>query len=152
MQETQVWSLDWEDPLEEEMATHSSIHVWKIPWTEGPGGLQSRGSQRVGHDWVTEYTCTLSSWQSYVCVWGWGEANSPAQQSDVCCRTLRDTWEKAKPALGVENDVLLGVPFRVKNGSEGGSLGLGSRRLRNAHLAFTWMHHTHPSPGHTSLL
>ena len=39
-----------EDPLEEEMATHSSILVWRIPWTEEPGGLQSMGSQRVGHD------------------------------------------------------------------------------------------------------
>ena len=39
--------------LEKETATHSSIHAWKIPWTEEPGGLQSMGSQRVGHDWVT---------------------------------------------------------------------------------------------------
>ena len=42
-----------EDPLEKEMATHSSIFAWKIPWTEEPGGLQSLGSQRVGHDWAT---------------------------------------------------------------------------------------------------
>ena len=50
MQETQVQSLGQEDPLEEEMATHSSILVWRTPWTEEPGGLQSMGSQRVGHD------------------------------------------------------------------------------------------------------
>ena len=50
MQETWVRSLGWEDPMEEEMATHSSILAWKIPWTEEPGGLQSMGSQRVGHD------------------------------------------------------------------------------------------------------
>ena len=50
MRETQVGSLDWEDPLEKEMATHSSILAWRIPWTEEPGGLQSTGSQRVGHD------------------------------------------------------------------------------------------------------
>ena len=49
-QETWVQSLGWEDPLEKEMATHSSILAWKIPWTEEPGGLQSIGSQRVGHD------------------------------------------------------------------------------------------------------
>ena len=49
-QETQVQSLDWEDPLEEEMATHSSILAWRIPWTEEPGELQSVGSQRVRHD------------------------------------------------------------------------------------------------------
>ena len=50
MQETQVPSLGWEDPLEKGMATHSSIFAWKIPWTEEPGGLQSIGSQRVGHN------------------------------------------------------------------------------------------------------
>ena len=49
-QEMLVQSLTWEDPLEEEMATHSSILAWRIPWTEEPGGLQSMGSQRVGHD------------------------------------------------------------------------------------------------------
>ena len=46
-----VRSLGREDPLEEEMGTHSSILAWRIPWTEEPGGLQSMGSQRAGHDW-----------------------------------------------------------------------------------------------------
>ena len=50
MRETQVRSLGQEDPLEKEMATHSSTLAWRIPWTEEPGGLQSMGSQRVGHD------------------------------------------------------------------------------------------------------
>ena len=50
MQETWVQSLGWEDPLEKEMATHSSTLAWKIPWTEEPGRLQSMGSQSVGHD------------------------------------------------------------------------------------------------------
>ena len=49
-QETRVRSLSQEDLLEEEMATRSSILAWRIPWTEEPGGLQSVGSQRVGHD------------------------------------------------------------------------------------------------------
>ena len=53
MQETRVQSLGWEDLLEKEMATHSSILAWKIPWTGEPGRLQSMGSQRVGHDWAT---------------------------------------------------------------------------------------------------
>ena len=48
--ETQVSPLDREDPLEKEMATHSSTLAWEIPWTEEPGGLQSTGSQRVRHD------------------------------------------------------------------------------------------------------
>ena len=56
MWETRVWSLGHEDPLEKEMATHSSILAWRIPWTEEPGGLQSTGSQRVRHDWVTLLT------------------------------------------------------------------------------------------------
>ena len=62
MQKTQqvwVWSLSHIDPLEEEMATHSSILAWKISWTEEPGGLQSMGSQRVGHDWATSLTHSL---------------------------------------------------------------------------------------------
>ena len=50
VQETQLQSLDWEDPREKGMATHSSILAWKIPWMEEPGGLQSVGLQRVGHD------------------------------------------------------------------------------------------------------
>ena len=50
MRETRVQSLGQEDPLEKEMATHSSTLAWKIPWMEEPGGLQSMGSQRVGHD------------------------------------------------------------------------------------------------------
>ena len=51
LQETWVQPLGWDDPLEEDMATHSSILAWRIPWTEEPGGLQSMGSQRVRHDW-----------------------------------------------------------------------------------------------------
>ena len=59
MEETHVWSLGWEDILEKGMATHSSILAWRIPWTEDPGGLQSMGSQKVGHDWIAlAYTDT----------------------------------------------------------------------------------------------
>ena len=50
MRETWIRSLDWEDPLEEVMATHSSILAWRLPWTEEPGGQQSMGWQRVQHD------------------------------------------------------------------------------------------------------
>ena len=48
-----------EDPLEKEMATHSRILTWEIPWTEEPGGLQSMGSQRARHDWATKHTALL---------------------------------------------------------------------------------------------
>ena len=50
MQKTQVLSPDWEDPLEKEVASHSSILAWEIPWTEEPGGLTVHGVTRVGHD------------------------------------------------------------------------------------------------------
>ena len=56
LRETCVWRLGQEDPLEKGMATHSSILAWRIPWTEEPGGLQSMGSQRVGHDWATKHS------------------------------------------------------------------------------------------------
>ena len=51
--ETSVQSLGWEDPLEKEMVTHSSIPAWRIPWTGEPDGLQSMGSQRVDIEWLT---------------------------------------------------------------------------------------------------
>ena len=65
MQETQVWSLSWEDPLKKGMTTHSSILAWEMPWTERPGGLQCMGLQRVGHNWVIN-TCTFSSMSSLI--------------------------------------------------------------------------------------
>ena len=61
MQETQVQSLGWADPLEKEMATHSSTLAWKIPWLEEPRGLQSKGLQRVGHACATKHTRMGSS-------------------------------------------------------------------------------------------
>ena len=54
MQDMWIQPLGPAEPLEEEMETHSSVLAWKIPWTEEPGRLQSMGSQRVRHDWVTE--------------------------------------------------------------------------------------------------
>ena len=66
MRETQVRSLGWEDPLEKEMAIHSSILAWRIPWTEKPSRLQSIGSQRVGHDWATSPSCT---YRQVSCEW-----------------------------------------------------------------------------------
>ena len=68
---TQVQSLDWEDPLEKEMATHSSILAWEIPWTEEPGRLQSMGSRRVGHDWVTSLFQDDKFVQYILCVNPW---------------------------------------------------------------------------------
>ena len=67
MQETRIQSLGWEDPLEMEMATHSRIFSWRIPWTEEPGRLEYMGSQRVGHDRVTNtltFTLSYEQWKS----------------------------------------------------------------------------------------
>ena len=73
MQETSIWSLSWEDPLEKGMATHFSILAWRVPLIEKPGGLQSMGSQRVRHNWVTKtftfrdqtHTPSIGSLESY---------------------------------------------------------------------------------------
>ena len=62
MQETWVQSLGQEGPLEKGMAAHSSTLAWRIPWTEGPGGLQSMGSRRVRHDCMTVNTC--KNWET----------------------------------------------------------------------------------------
>ena len=61
MQEMRVWSLCQEDPLEKEIVTHSNIRAWEIPWTEEPGWIQSIGSQRVGHEQLSDQiTATMS--------------------------------------------------------------------------------------------
>ena len=60
VQETWIWSLGWEDPLEKRMATHSGILSWRTPWTEEPDRLLSMGSQRVGYDWATNTFISLS--------------------------------------------------------------------------------------------
>ena len=62
MPDTWVWSLGWEDPLEEGTTTHSSILAWRIPWTEQPGGPQSMGSQRVRHKEQHSSTSTILFW------------------------------------------------------------------------------------------
>ena len=70
-----VWSLHGADPLEKEIAIHSSIHAWEILWTKDPGGLQSMGSCRVGHDWsdlaLTHTSKVLNSLVSCWTVWKW---------------------------------------------------------------------------------
>ena len=104
MWETWVCSLDWDDPLEEGMATHSSILAWRIPWAEESGGLQSMESHRVGHDWVTKHSTaqhllrelTLSSYK-YVF-----RFSSVAQS----CPTLCDSMDCSMPGLHVHHQLL----------------------------------------------
>ena len=74
MQETQVQSLGQEDPLEKEMATHSSILAWRTPWTEEPGGLHTvHGVARVRHDWATKPPHHTTTYKALggVCIWEW---------------------------------------------------------------------------------
>ena len=71
MQETQVQSQGQADPLEKEMAIHYSILTWKIPRTEEPGGLQSMGPQRVGHDWATKHASKQPDQKFLMCFLLW---------------------------------------------------------------------------------
>ena len=81
MQETWVQSLGGEDPLEEEMATYSSIHAWEIPWTEEPGGLQFMGSQRVRHSW-SDLACTHGTTKNSLL---WLQGSGEGCQRSVWC-------------------------------------------------------------------
>ena len=91
MWETWVRFLGQEDPLEKEMATHSSILAWRIPWTEEPGGLQSTGSQRVGHHWVTSLSLSFTCSQNQAAVSRQDNANAlcPHHQYEVFFRILQ---------------------------------------------------------------
>ena len=87
MQETGVWSLDWEASLEKGMATHSSILAWRSPWTEKPGELQPMGSQRVRHNWVTStFTFSYNYWHSG-CIY-----NSVQFSCSVMSNSLQPYW------------------------------------------------------------
>ena len=102
--ETWVLALGWDDPLEKEMSTHSSILAWKIPWTEEPGRLQSMRLQRVGHDWVTSI-----SFLSWHLLFGWGRVTNLCHwvergrnRSDVChlwMKALNHWWETSQSPL-----------------------------------------------------
>ena len=78
-QETQVWPLHWEDPLEESMATHSSILAWRILRTEEPGWLQSRGSHRAEHDW-SDWAAAAAAWE----LWARHSSHPRADLTDYC--------------------------------------------------------------------
>ena len=96
MQETQVWFLGQEDPLEKEMAIHSSILAWKIPWTEESGGLQFLGLQRVRHNWATNTrldSVQFSSVQSLSCVQLFATPWTPACQASL---SITNSWSLPK--------------------------------------------------------
>ena len=93
IRETQVWSLGWEDLLEKEMATHSSIPAWRIPGMEEPGRPQSMGSQRVGHDWATSlhFVLTKGRLLSYCMAFLWGV--SDIIKLALSCKTEQEWFQ-----------------------------------------------------------
>ena len=113
MQETQVWSLGWEDLLEKGMATHSGSLAWKSPWTGEPGRLQSTGLQRVRHDWAV-FTCrprsvtritNIFSTKFLHCVCGGPSRQMPCVWAmllinhTLCVPKGLNLWHRADPAL-----------------------------------------------------
>ena len=115
VQKILVWSLGWEDPLEEEMATQSNTLDWKTSWTEEPGGLQSKGSQRVGHDWVTEYTHEKTSSEAVIlCPSTWNGILRMAGL-DVCLMTkwINAGLSASKPCLTFQSKDITSWPFSL---------------------------------------
>ena len=87
-QEMQIQPLGWEDPLEEEMATHSSFLVWKIPWTEEPGGLPSVGSQRDTTEWLGTAQLNTARRHKRGLQWNANIATLPRSRA-----TPKDNWK-----------------------------------------------------------
>ena len=107
-QEMWVWSLGGEEPLEKDMATHSSILAWEIPGAEEPGGLQSMGLQRVGHEWATNsfthtHTHTHTHVSIYVCV----QERERGRESE---RDLIEVFSK-NPLMDRDNFTYILKPF-----------------------------------------
>ena len=96
--ETWVQSLAWEDPLEKEMATRSTILAWKIPWLDEPGRLQSMGSQRVGHHWATSLSLSMGFFQARILEWvviPFSRGSFPPR--DQCVSCTADRFFTAEP-------------------------------------------------------
>ena len=140
MQETQVWSLGWEDPLQMGIATHPSILAWRIPWTEEPGQLQGTRSQRVRREWVTiTHTSTHTMSEGQQVTWAdslsghtrsgqWGEAVS----SHFCVISSHQEQHLAKATAR--------PPLRTPQGNWGSDsrFRLCSRALRPTHNSVSW--------------
>ena len=100
MRETWVWSLGREDPLKEGMATHSSILAWRISIKEEPGGLQSMGSQRVGHDWATN-TFIFFTWLGVEGGWGWKVQSNPSFSLVLGPFPIKEGQSPSRTGMGV---------------------------------------------------
>ena len=106
-----VWSQVWEEPLEEGMATHSSILAWRIPWTEMPGRLWLVGSQRVGHDWsgLARMHSYSSQWPTRPCRGRLCQPSSPVS----CCVSLKTTCSSCILSFGFWNTTNFVIPLDV---------------------------------------
>ena len=124
MQEMQILSLSWEDLLEEEIAIHSSIPTWEIPWTEGPGRVQFMGSQRVGHN--LETTQDLSNHRWAICKPSsrglviYPELGKEARLCDLLFPIVQITWDNILKLLEVSQTetVLLKVKKQKTEGTQ----------------------------------
>ena len=122
MRETQVSSLGWEDPLEKEMATHSSVLAWRIPWTEEPGGLRSIESQRIGHDRVNNIHAYIN-YKGLLC--GSAVTNPPAIQET----RVRSLGQEYLPEEGMTTHSSI-LTWRIPWTEEPGGLqSMGSQRV-----------------------
>ena len=129
--ETQVASLARKDPLEKEMATHSTILAWRIPWTEGPGGLQTLGSQKVGHDWGTKHIC---EWITLLNTWNWNIVN---YNNYVSFKKKKKSFLSLKQSLRTDVSELTARfkrnPWSRAQGTSGADLGEPKRDSHPAH-------------------
>ena len=113
VQETWVRSLGQEDPLEKEMAAHSSTLAWKIPWTEKPGRLQSMGSQRVGHDWATSLSLSLEkamATHSSTLAWRIPGTVEPGGLPSMRLHRVRHDWSDSAAAVAACHYTVTSIP------------------------------------------
>ena len=123
-QESWVWSLGWEKDMEKAMATHSSTLAWNIPWTEEPGRLQSMGSLKVGHDWVTSLSLfTFMDWKRK---WQPTPVFLPGESQEtgslVGCRlrgrresdTTEATWQQQQQLFAIQWTVACEAPLSME--------------------------------------
>ena len=111
MQKIQVRSLGQEDPLEESMATHSRILAWRIPWTKEPGGLQSMGSQRVGHDGAKNTFTYRDKYISTRLVYNIGSSSFPFCCFPLFLSLIAEEGFLISPCYSLKLFIQMGIPF-----------------------------------------
>ena len=147
MQEIRIWSLGGEDPLEEEIAPHSSTVAWKIPWAEEPGRLQSMGLRRVGHDWATSLSLfTFLHWRRK-----WQPTpvflpgDSQGWVSLVSCHLWGRTELDMTKRLSTIPEWSSGFPYFLQFKSEFGNKELMIWATISSQSCFCWLYRASPS-------